>query len=167
MNILAIDLGSQLGWALAQRDGTIKGGSEAFAPGKHGGHGGRFLAFMAFLNQIRNSHGEVHAVYFEDVKRHQGVLAAHAYGGFLAILQAWCYTNGRIPMYPLGVGQIKQAWTGKGNADKQKMIAAAKQRGFAPKDDNHADALAILMLACMVEGKPFPAPIAKPEGALL
>ncbi|HXE49537.1 MAG TPA: hypothetical protein VN663_14255 [Ramlibacter sp.] len=167
MNILAIDIGSQLGWALTKRDGSICSGSEGFAPGKHGGHGGRFLAFMAFLNQLRNSHGDIHAIYYEDVKRHQGVLSAHAYGGFLAILQAWCFTNGRVPLYAFGVGTIKRQWTGAGNAKKDKMIACAKQRGFAPADDNEADALAILSLACHHEGRPFPAPNAKPEGALL
>ena len=155
-----------MGWALTKRDGSIHGGSEGFQPAKMGGHGGKFLAFMTFLNQIKLSHGAVHAVYYEDVKMHQGVLAAHAYGGFLAILQVWCKLND-APLYGVGVGQIKQGWTGKGNADKTKMIAAAKQRGFAPVDDNHADALAILSLACTQEGRPFPEPVNKPEGALL
>lgn len=166
MNILAIDLGSQLGWAITNRAGDIQGGSEAFQTAKHGGHGGRFLAFMAFLNELRNRHGEIHVVYFEDVKNHSGVLAAHSYGGLLAILQVWCKVN-NVHMTPFGVGKIKQHWTGKGNSDKAKMIAAAQQRGFDPKDDNHADALAILSLACHTEGRPFPAPSQKPEGALL
>lgn len=157
MNILALDLGAQMGWALTKRDGSIIGGSEAFAPAKHGGHGPRFLAFMTFLSQLRIMHGEIHVVYFEDVKRHAGTLAAHAYGGFLAILQVWCSVNGKVPMYALGVGQIKKAWTGKGNADKATMIVWAKNRGLRPLDDNHADAMAILMIGCNQEGKPFPA----------
>lgn len=166
MNILAIDLGAQLGWAVTTRDGTIHSGSESFAPAKHGGHGGRFLAFVAFLTHLRNQHGAIHAVYYEDVKQHAGTLAAHAYGGFLASLQIWCHTNSRIPLYPLGVGKIKKAWTGLGNAKKPKMIACAMARGFAPVDDNHADALAILSLACEQEGRPFP--VAGPDaGALL
>lgn len=166
MNILALDLGSQMGWAITKRDGSIHSGTEAFQTVKHGGHGARFLAFMAFLNQLRMTHGDMHAVYFEDVKNHSGVLAAHSYGGLLAILQVWCKVN-NVHMTPFGVGKIKQTWAGKGNADKQKMIAAARQRGFAPKDDNEADALAILSLACNAEGRPFPAPNNKPEGAML
>ena len=67
----------------------------------HGGHGGRFLAFVTFLTHLRNQHGAIHAVYYEDVKQHAGTLAAHAYGGFLASLQIWCHTNSRIPLYPL------------------------------------------------------------------
>lgn len=157
MNILALDLGAQMGWALTKRDGSVIGGSEAFAPAKHGGHGPRFRAFLTFLTQLRITHGDIDAVYFEDVKRHAGTLAAHAYGGFLAMLQTWCSINGDVPMYALGVGQIKKAWTGKGNADKAMMIVWAKNRGFRPLDDNHADALAILSVACNAEGRPFPA----------
>jgi Holliday junction resolvasome RuvABC endonuclease subunit len=166
VNILAIDLGTQMGWALTKRDGSIHGGSEGFQPAKNGGHGGKFLAFMTFLNQVRLTHGDVHAVYYEDVKMHQGVLAAHAYGGFLAILQVWCKVN-NAPLYGMGVGQIKQSWSGKGNANKLRMIEVAKQRGFDPKDDNHADALAILCLACKQERRPFPNILEKPQGALL
>ena len=36
---------------------------------------------------------------------------------------------------------------GKGNADKQAVIAAVKGRGFTPVDDNEADAIAILLWA--------------------
>ncbi len=156
MNILAIDLGTQLGWALTKRDGSVHSGTEGFQPAKNGGHGGKFLAFMAKLNDLRNTHGAVHAVYYEDIKMHKGVLAAHAFGGFLAILQAWCHIN-HVPLYGVGFGAIKKGWTGKGNAKKDLMIAQAKLRGFAPADDNEADALAILALACAQEGRPFPA----------
>lgn len=159
MNILAIDIGTQCGWALGQRDGSARGGSESFAPGKHGGHGQHWLAFRQWLSDTgRSVGGEVHAVYYEDVKRHEGVLAAHAYGGFLAMLQAWCATN-RIPMYPVGVGAIKKHWTGKGNANKEAMVAEAQRRGYAPIDDNHADALALLSYAreqeCAAQQTPF------------
>lgn len=153
VNILAIDIGTQLGWALGACDGTVKGGSESFSPAKHGGHGPRWLAFRQFLADTGRAAGEIHAVYFEDVKRHEGVLAAHAYGGFLAMLQAWCAAN-RIPMHPVGVGAIKKHWTGKGNANKALMVESAKARGFRPVDDNHADALAILSYARAEEGKP-------------
>lgn len=153
MNILAIDIGTQCGWALGTRGGAAKGGSESFSPAKHGGHGRRWLAFRQFLTETARGAGEVHAVYFEDVKRHEGVLAAHAYGGFLAMLQAWCAAN-QIPMYPVGVGAIKKHWTGKGNANKAVMVESAKARGFNPVDDNHADALALLSYAFAQEGQP-------------
>ncbi len=153
MNILAIDIGTQCGWACSRRGGGLVSGSESFAPAKHGGHGKRWLAFRQFLTETGRAAGEVHAVYFEDVKRHEGILAAHAYGGFLAMLQAWCATN-NIPMHAVGVGAIKRHWTGKGNANKEMMIAAAIAKGHRPVDDNHADALAILSYALAQEAQP-------------
>ncbi len=50
------------------------------------------------------------------------------------------------------VGTIKRYATGKGNADKAAMIAAMRARGFAPADDNEADALALLLWATDAEG---------------
>ena len=42
------------------------------------------------------------------------------------------------------MGTIKKHATGKGNAGKGDMIAAAILRGHDPEDDNEADALALL-----------------------
>lgn len=151
MNILAIDLGTTTGWARCSRDGSIAGGSEKFAPKRMEAAGQRWLKFRQFLSEQRAAaNGEIHAVYFEDVKNHAGTIAAHVYGGFLAMLEAWCAAN-NIRMIGVGVGTVKQHWTGKGNADKNAMIATAVGKGFAPVDDNHADALAILSLACKLE----------------
>jgi Holliday junction resolvasome RuvABC endonuclease subunit len=50
------------------------------------------------------------------------------------------------------VGTIKRYIAGKGNADKQAVIAAVRARGFNPSDDNEADALAILLWAVETQG---------------
>lgn len=152
VNILAIDLGTQCGWALGTRDGQTRGGSESFAAKSKEGPGLRWLKFRAFLATTEKSVGEIQAIYFEDVKRHGpgAVLAAHAYGGFRAVLEMWCSVH-QIRLVPVGVGTIKKCWTGKGNAKKDEMIAEARRRGHVTVDDNHADALAILSLARMIE----------------
>jgi hypothetical protein len=151
LNILALDLGTTTGWARCSRDGTVHSGSEKFAPRRLEAAGQRWLKFRSFLaDQRAAAGGEIHAVYFEDVKRHAGTTAAHVYGGFLAMLEAWCAAN-NVRMVGLGVGTVKVHWTGKGNADKDAMVAAAKVRGHAPVDDNHADALAILSLGRELE----------------
>lgn len=152
MNIIAIDIGTQTGWARSSRAGTIASGSEKFQAGRMEKPGHRWLKFRAFLNEQRvQAGGEIHAVYFEDVKQHAGTLAAHVYGGFLACLEMWCASN-NVPLRPVGVGQVKKHWTGKGNAGKTAMCETARARGFRPKDSNEADALAILSLAQHQEG---------------
>lgn len=151
MNILAIDIGTTTGWAFSTRDGKVRSGSASFAVGKREAAGQRWLKFRAFLTETARTAGEIHAVYFEDVKNHKGVLAAHVFGGFVAHLEAWCELN-RIPCRPAGVGAVKKHWTGKGNAPKETMIAAAVAKGFNPRDDNEADALAILSYSRELEG---------------
>ena len=52
-----------------------------------------------------------------------------SYGGFLATLTAWCEEQS-IPYQGVPVGTIKRFIAGKGNADKQAVIAAVRARGF-------------------------------------
>jgi hypothetical protein len=162
MNILAIDIGTTTGWALSARDGSVKGGSENFAAKRTEGPAQRWLKFRAFLTETARAAGQIDAVYYELVMVHglrtqPNTLAAHVYGGFEALLQVWCETN-RIPLYSVNVAKIKKHWTDKGNANKDAMLAEARRRGFAPVDDNHADALALLSYAQAEEGKPEPLP---------
>ena len=105
----------------------------------------RYLRFKKWLEELNQLSGGINQIYFEEVRRHLGVDAAHAYGGFLAHLSAWCEDN-KIPYLGIPVGTIKKHLTGKGNANKQAMINAVKDLGFNPIDDNEADALALLDL---------------------
>jgi len=148
---LALDLGTHTGWALRQQDGSITSGSEPFSPRRFEGGGMRYLRFKHWLQELHRTAGELHAVYFEEVRRHAGVDAAHAYGGFLAHLSAWCEHH-RIPYQGVPVGTIKKHATGKGNANKDAMVAAMRALGHQPVDDNEADALALLHWAIAQEG---------------
>ena len=141
--ILALDLGTLTGWALRTADGHTVSGTESFKPGRFEGGGMRYLRFKRWLTELKATTDGLSAVYFEEVRRHAGVDAAHAYGGFLATLTAWC-EHRQIPYAGVPVGTIKRHATGKGNADKASMRAAARARGHHPADDNEADALALL-----------------------
>ena len=143
--ILALDLGTQTGWAIRLKDDQIISDSETFKPQRFEGGGMRYLRFRKWLAEIKQS-GEIDAIYFEEVRRHIGVDAAHAYGGFMATLTSWCEHHA-IPYQGVPVGTIKKHATGKGNAGKTDMIAAAHSRGHTPADDNEADALALLYFA--------------------
>lgn len=144
--ILALDLGTSTGWALRNEYGSIISGMAHFKPRRFEGGGMRYLRFKQWLTETKNVVGAINAVYFEEVRRHAGVDAAHAYGGFLAHLTAWCEHHG-IPYEGVPVGTIKRHATGKGNADKDAVIAAMRAKGFTPEDDNEADALALLLWA--------------------
>jgi len=148
--ILALDLGTTTGWALMGRDGSIVSGTESFKPHRFEGGGMRFLRFKRWLTEFKQTSDGINAVYFEEVRRHLGVDAAHAYGGFMAHLTAWCEHH-QIPYQGVPVGTIKKHVTGKGNASKDEMIAAMKALGHSPSDDNEADALALLHYALSLQ----------------
>jgi Holliday junction resolvasome RuvABC endonuclease subunit len=141
MPILALDLGTNTGWALSSDDNIISG-VESFKTDRYSGGGMRYLRFRKWLNEVCDGLG-VDRVYFEEVRRHRGTDAAHVYGGLMASLTAYCEEK-NIAYEGVPVGTIKRFWTGKGNAPKEAMIAEAKARGHVVADDNEADALAIL-----------------------
>lgn len=143
MTILALDLGTNTGWALSSRDSTITSGTELFKPQRFEGGGMRYLRFKRWLTEMKQCADGIDTVFMEEVRRHAGVDAAHAYGGFLATLTAWCEHH-NIPYQGVPVGTIKKHATGKGNASKDEMIASVRKLGHAPADDNEADALALL-----------------------
>ena len=106
----------------------------------------RFLKFKRWLTDVKQCTTGIDLVVFEEVRRHVGVDAAHAYGDFMGQLTAWCEHH-QIPYEGVPVGTIKRHISGKGNASKDDVIKAVCELGFAVSDDNEADAIALLNLA--------------------
>ena len=115
--ILALDLGTATGWALRTADDRITSGTQSFKPGRFEGGGMRYLRFGRWLSETMAAADGIGTVYFEEVRRHAGVDAAHDHGGFLAALTAW-WAHHSVPFSGVPVGVIKRQVTGKGNAGK-------------------------------------------------
>jgi len=150
-SLLALDLGTTTGWAMAPPDGGIVSGTVSFRPSRYDGGGIRYLRFRAWLDSVAEDADRIGAVYYEEVRRDLSTDAAHVHGGLLATLTAWCEQRA-IAYQGVPVGTIKRHVTGKGNADKAAVVAAIRARGFNPTDDNEADALAILLWATETHG---------------
>lgn len=121
----------------------------------------KFVRFSRWLT----GQPETHVVAFEEVHRHRGTAAAHAYGGYLAHLTAFC--EEQVPVIPyegVSVGDIKKRATGNGSASKEMMVeAACAELGVIPSDDNEADALWLLVLMVEAEGLDWPGgPVKQP-----
>jgi hypothetical protein len=144
--VLALDLATNTGWALRSANGQIVSGTISFRPSRYDGGGIRYLRFRSWLDSVAADAAGLGVVHYEEVRRHLSTDAAHVHGGLLATLTSWCEQHG-IPYQGVPVGTIKRHIAGKGNADKQAVIAAVRERGFSPADDNEADAIAILLWA--------------------
>ncbi|NOX73873.1 MAG: crossover junction endodeoxyribonuclease RuvC [Alphaproteobacteria bacterium] len=148
--VLALDLGTTTGWALSASD-LITSGTVSFKPSRFDGGGMRYLRFQNWLSEMDRLVGPIATIHYEEVHRHAGTDASHVYGGLMATLTAWAEMRG-VPYQGVAVGTIKKHATGKGNANKQAMIDVARSKGFYPKDDNEADAIAILLWAIETGG---------------
>ena len=72
-----------------------------------------------------------------------GLMAAQSWAGYEAILTAFC-EHREIDYHGVAVGTLKKHFTSNGHAKKEDMISRARELGWKPKDDNHADAIALM-----------------------
>ena len=79
--LLALDLGTTTGWAMALPDGGIVSGTVSFRPSRYDGGGMRYVRFRAWLDGIAEDTPGIAAVHFEEVRRHLSTDAAHVHGG--------------------------------------------------------------------------------------
>lgn len=143
-NVLALDLATKTGWAIRGRDGAVTHGILDARARRGQLPAQRWVNFNDWLNQTITNNN-IHVIGFEEVRRHVGTTAAHVHGGLRAIMEMVALTH-NIEVLPYGVGTVKKHWTGNGRATKDSMMQQARARGYDPKDDNAADALAVLAL---------------------
>lgn len=139
--LLAFDLGSHLGWAAENEHGLVISGQFELKGSRYEGGGMRYLRAQKVINELLDT-VKPRIVVFEEVRRHLSTDSAHVHGGLLAMLTAVCEQR-KVPYAGIPVATIKKVATGKGNADKALMIAAARKRwpDQNVSTDNIADAL--------------------------
>lgn len=142
--IVGIDPGTNCGWAVldAVSGERVASGTWDLKPRRHEGGGMRYVHFDRFFGALFDSY-DVHAVAYEEVRRHAGTDAAHIYGGIVAHIGSACERR-EVPYEGMPVGTVKKTATGKGNAGKPEMEAAANRKwpDSVPDDcDDEADAL--------------------------
>ena len=142
MKILAIDPGTHCGYASS----PFESGVWDLSSGRHEGGGMRFVKLRRYLQEYTIT--KIDLLVYEEVRGHKGVDAAQVYGGIVAIITELCELQ-NIPYQGVPVGTIKKFATGKGNSNKEVMLAAARAKWpeIDIVDDNQADALWILAWA--------------------
>lgn len=122
--------------------------------------GMRLIRLHGKLNEMKLTVG-VELLVYEAARnaapKMQGALVVQA--ELQGVITLWCEQN-RIEYKGLSPSEIKKHATGKGNANKEMMIAAAKRKwpeAQISDDDNQADALHVLDMAQkLYGGSPIP-----------
>lgn len=138
---IGIDPGTQCGWAVLDENGNrLASGTWDLSSRRHEGGGMRYVRLQSHLRELFDAYHPA-VVFYEEVRRHLGTDAAHVYGGIVSHIAAFC--EGRTTPYSgIPVGTVKKYATGKGNAQKDAMIAATVARWPDWRgDDNEADAI--------------------------
>jgi len=142
VRVLGLDLGTRCGWALAEGGIIIASGVWDLRPRRFEGGGMRYVRLRRHLAELAPGR-----VYFEEVRRHAGTDAAHVYGGLLGVVSGWCEEAG-VAYAGMPVGAVKRCATGRGNAGKAQMVAAARLAFSRPDLESEDEADALWVLAC-------------------
>lgn len=162
--IVAIDPGTHCGFAVRDRNGRMDAGTWDLAPRRDEGPGMRVFRFATRLTDLLDL-AKPDLVVVEKVRRHAGTQAAHVYGALVGRLQEICETRGVLHT-SVEVAHVKKLATGKGNAKKDAMVAAANVRWgltLEAKDENEADARWIAEAAALEHGGDGCAPLPREQ----
>jgi len=147
MNILALDLATKTGWAAYHGGcgGAMNSGIQDFTLKRGESPGMKFLRFRAWLDVMQALLNPIDVIYYEQAHHRGGAATQSAYGFVTDVLAFAAQHN--IQTSAIHTGTLKKYATGKGNAKKPEIIAAAWALGWDPKDDNEADAMFIRKFA--------------------
>lgn len=139
-HVLALDIACTLGWASQKGDVMESGVWRLGVPLR------RWSRLWGRLELHRHLQGRPDAVVYE----RPGHLIGHAkkiMPGIQSIVELWCEKH-RIECCQFAPKQIKKFATGNGNANKDLMVEAAKERwpGVVLETHDQADALWLLEL---------------------
>ena len=129
MIYIGIDPGSWCGWSVLNDAGDRYGsGVWNLNARRHEGGGMRYLRARRYLVELLRMWGQEDiALAYEEVAHHAGTIAAHVYGGVVAVVTAACEEHA-VAYRAIPVGTVKKAATGKGNSSKNLVAASAIER---------------------------------------
>ncbi|MDF3076155.1 MAG: crossover junction endodeoxyribonuclease RuvC [Sphingobacteriaceae bacterium] len=140
MKILSIDQASNCGWCTQNAYGCWD-----FTTRKDESSGMKMLRFRAKLAEVCKLE-DISVIVYERVAGFHKNSIIHA-SKMVAIIETFCEEQG-INYRAYSAAEIKKYATGKGNANKDKMIEAAGLKyGYTGSNDNEADAIHLYHLA--------------------
>jgi crossover junction endodeoxyribonuclease RuvC len=132
--ILALDMGSETGWALHQGSGSIATGVTKFLSTLNPGD--RWLRFSAWLGSWHGLDLIVYEEPFIHFKHRSGLGVSY---GFKTLVELHA-ANHNIRCVGIAPTVLKKWSTGHGNATKSQMLVFARSMKWEIENDNEVDA---------------------------
>jgi len=151
--ILALDLGSEMGYAAACANGRQFSGLRHIGAAAEGFKGRRWAELRRNLTSIQSDAGGIDIIAYERGSFFKSIAAGADYFGLVATLQLWAWEN-EIAIKPASPGSVKKHVTGGGRAKKEAVIFAVRQAGFDPSGSDEADAIALRDFVLSVLNQP-------------
>ena len=141
MKILALDIATKTGWATDTASGVWN-----LQPARGESIGMRVVRFKAKVKEMIKIEGIELIAYEMPAGRHKAAIMVASQ--MVGVLMDLCENYG-VNYTPYTSTAVKKLATGKGNAGKPAVMAAARKKftDVLIIDDNHADALWLLELA--------------------
>jgi crossover junction endodeoxyribonuclease RuvC len=148
MNVLALDLGTHLGWAM-KKDGKVSFGTKVFRRDPTESVGAILHHFRMWMNSRLDEFTPDVIVY--EYPHLRGKHATTLLVGMSAILAEISHIR-KIPVVAVHSQTLKKGFCGSGRASKEEMIEQAKKvvKSRRKLSSHEADAIALL---CYVEGR--------------
>lgn len=144
MIVLGIDPGSVCGWCYLASGAPLREGTTTgfwhLTPGRGDSPGVRFLRLQAELNRLEQAigQGKIQLVVYEQ-QHHRGGAATAIAAGLVATLQMWCAAR-NIDFKAVHSATLKKYATGSGRAEKEAMVAKAREALARVLTPDEADA---------------------------
>lgn len=158
VNILALDLGVRTGWALANGSRRLESGVQTFDLKRGESPGMRYVRFNRWLREVlpaptirtvADAQADDWLVVYE-LAHHRGGAATEIHSGLATRVQEFCAERG-YEHAAVHSATLKKFATGKGNADKDMMVATVLLKwppaGRSLISDDEADAIALAQYA--------------------
>jgi Holliday junction resolvasome RuvABC endonuclease subunit len=139
VKLLSLDVATKTGWKTASASGVWD-----LKPNRGESEGMRVVRFKSKVRELIVLEGITIVSYERPAGMHKGSIMVAS--EMIGVLKDLCIEL-NVDLACYSASEIKKHATGKGNANKDAMIAKAIELGFSPKDDNEADAIHLYNLS--------------------
>lgn len=146
MIVLGIDFAKTTGWAVLEKTKSLGSGTIRLTPADCKDQGVRYLGFDNLLAETFKNYPNINYIIYEHVNIfNKNWTWKQDYGVYVGLIKKYAFQYEATILKAPTPPELKKYITSRGNATKEDMIASIVSKGYAPADDNEADAISLAL----------------------